>query len=138
MIVISEISYNLKLVWTYYVYSLTVNFRGLNHNYPLKNEYFREELCFKSMWNMKYSQVCIRWWTNSYKIILVAKNIIVLFWNPSITVYWSSQHNLWIHTNNTTKESNTRYFPVCKSIVLAVYCFVTKYPQNLVALRFGG
>ena len=40
----------------------------------LENEYFSEP-DFKSTWNMKYSQVCIRWSTNTYKFILLLKTL---------------------------------------------------------------
>ena len=40
----------------------------------LEDEYFSEP-DFKSTWNMKYSQVCIRWSTNTYKFILLLKTL---------------------------------------------------------------
>lgn len=41
----------------------------------LENEYFSEKPYFKSIWSIKYSQVCIRWSTNTYNFILLLKTL---------------------------------------------------------------
>lgn len=80
---------------------------------------------------MKYSQVCIRWSTNTYKFILFTKNITVLSeaYYSSITISQKA-HNMVSEFKLTipAKEGNS-YLPVYKSIILIIHCYVTSYPK---------
>lgn len=97
----------------------------------VENEYFSEEPYFKSTWNMKYSQVCIRWSTNTYKFILLLKTL-QFYLKPIIhPLQFTKAHNMVSEFKLTipAKEGNS-YLPVYKSIILIIHCYVTSYPKT--------